>query len=203
MFEKRTPQDPAPLDQYEETTAAARVGRRIRKIRLARGMTQTALGSAVGLDANRIQKYENGYRKPKAALLKKIAAALDVSPLALSDPDTTCPTGAMFAFFELEELFNLEIVEGPDHRAHMICLSANTKNALYPCLKEWLDLHKQVASWLKSASSDKEREWIMKAYQNWKWSYPEPVPDLDEAARKKEVLLKKIQALQEEYDKLS
>ena len=203
MFEKRTPQDPAPLDQYEETTAAARVGHRIRKIRLARGMTQTALGSAVGLDANRIQKYENGYRKPKAALLKKIAAALDVNPLALSDPDTTCLTGAMFAFFELEELFNLEIVKGPDGRDPAICLSANIKNALYPCLREWLGLHKQVASRLESASSDKEREWIMKAYQNWKWSYPKAAPDLDEAALKKKELLKKIRALQEEYERLS
>ena len=203
MFEMRTPQDPAPLDQYEKTTAAARVGHRIRKIRLARGMTQAALGAAVGLDANRIQKYENGYRKPKAGLLKKIAGVLGVNPLALSDPDTTCLTGAMFAFFELEELFNMEIVEGPDDRAPMICLSADPQNALYPYLREWLDLHKQVASRLESASSDKEREWIMTAYQNWKWSYPKAAPDLDEAARKKEDLLKRIRALQEEYDKLS
>jgi transcriptional regulator with XRE-family HTH domain len=203
MFEMRTPQDPAPLDQYEETTAAARVGHRIRKIRLARGMTQAALGTAIGLDANRIQKYENGYRKPKAALLKKIARTLNVSPLALSDPDTTCLTGAMFAFFELEELFNMEIVEGPDDMAPMICLSVGPKNALYPYLREWLDLHKQVASRLESASSDKDREWIMKAYQNWKWSYPGSVLDLDDIARKKEDLLKKIRALQEEYDRLS
>jgi hypothetical protein len=108
----------------------------------------------------------------------------------------------MFAFFELEELFNIKIVEGPDDRAPMICLSVGPKNALYPYLKEWLDLHKQVASQLESASSDKDREWIMKAYQNWKWSYPKATPDLDDTARKKEDLLKKIQALQEEYDKL-
>ena len=70
MFENKMQPDPDPLDQYNET-AAARVGHRIRKIRIARGMTQAALGTAVGLSADRIQQYENGFRRPRADLLKK------------------------------------------------------------------------------------------------------------------------------------
>ena len=55
-----------------EQTAAARVGNRIRKIRMEKGLSQTELGEKVGLNADRIQKYENGARKPKADLLKKL-----------------------------------------------------------------------------------------------------------------------------------
>lgn len=35
-------------------------------------VSQTELGEKVGLNADRIQKYENGARKPKADLLKKL-----------------------------------------------------------------------------------------------------------------------------------
>ena len=35
----------------------------------------------VGLNGDRVQKYENGVRKPKADLLKKFANALGVSTL--------------------------------------------------------------------------------------------------------------------------
>ncbi len=202
MFEKRTQQDPAPLDQYEETTAAARVGRRIRKIRLARGMTQTALGSAVGLDANRIQKYENGYRKPKAALLKKIAAALEVSTLALTDPVATSPTGAMYALFEMEDMFGLSVNKGSEDRLESISLSVDDSSDLYPYIKEWLAVHNQVTVRLENVSSDKDRENVLQAYKNWKLSYPQETIDLDETSRAKEELLRKIRALQEEYDKL-
>ena len=48
-----------PID-FDEETAASRVGTRIRNIREARGMSQTELGARVGLTADRIQKYENG-----------------------------------------------------------------------------------------------------------------------------------------------
>ncbi len=59
---------------FNEETAADRVGRRIREIRMAQGMSQAELGEAVGLNADRIQKYENGARKPRADLLKRIAS---------------------------------------------------------------------------------------------------------------------------------
>ena len=62
--------DRDPLDFYNET-AAVRIGLRIRKIRNAKGLSQAELGAAVGLSADRIQKYENGFRKPKADMLKK------------------------------------------------------------------------------------------------------------------------------------
>lgn len=190
-----------PLDYYIETSGA-RVGRRIRKIRIERGMTQAELGAAVGLDANRIQKYENGFRKPKAELLKKIAGTLGVSTLALVDSDTTTLLGAMFAFFELEEVFNMKVEEGPEDTAPSICLSIGFREELYGYMREWLDYYKKINARLDVAASNEEREEIIKEYHNWKWSYPQGVYEEQEAARTKSRLKKRIEELQEVYDNL-
>ena len=72
-----------PIDFIEET-AAVRIGARIREIRLVRGLTQLELGEKVGLSADRVRQYETGYRKPKTDMIKAIASALEVQPLALT-----------------------------------------------------------------------------------------------------------------------
>ena len=65
-------------------------GKRIRSFRLKRGMTQRALGIAVGFPVKtadiRIAQYESGVRTPKHALLCTLAEALGVSPSALDIP---------------------------------------------------------------------------------------------------------------------
>ena len=62
------------------------VGDRIKRVRNFRGMTMKELGMAVGFDEKsadvRIAQYENNSRKPKEELMRKIAAALDVSQAA-------------------------------------------------------------------------------------------------------------------------
>ena len=191
-----------PLDFYNET-AAARVGRRIKEIRTEKNMTQAELGDAVGLSADRIQQYENGYRRPRADLLKNMANVLGVSSLSLVDPTTTSLIGSMYAFFELEELFNMRIEEGPGDKSSTLCLSVSDRDELYPYMKEWLAVKKQVSAHLDAAASDQEREKITQAYHHWKWSYPQSSLDLDDVSQAKENLLKRIRALQEAYDKLS
>ena len=96
-----------PMD-FNEETAADRIGRRIRDVRMARGLSQAEFGGMIGLNANRIQQYENGARKPKSDLLKKMADALGVSTLALTDPVVSNYIGAMYAFFEMEEAYDLQ-----------------------------------------------------------------------------------------------
>ena len=76
-----------------EDRSGARIGNRIRKIRETREMTRSELGALVGLDQTRIQQYENGKRKPKIPLLKKIAYALGVETIALMDPVTESYVG--------------------------------------------------------------------------------------------------------------
>ena len=164
-------------------------------------MTQADLGEAVGLNADRIQQYENGFRKPKAELLKKIAGALGVSTLSLVDPTTTSLVGSMYAFFELEELFKAKVEKSPgDDNA--ICLSINDRSELYPYMKAWLEVCDQVNARLEASSSDKDRDRILQSYRNWKRTYPQSALDSEDSTQAKEELLKKIRALQEAYDKL-
>ena len=87
---------------FNEETSADRVGGRIRKMRRARNLSQSELGESVGLSADRIQKYENGVRRPKMDMMKKIADALGVDALALTDPVMSNYMGAMYAFFEMD-----------------------------------------------------------------------------------------------------
>ena len=64
-------------------------GKCIRRFRLKRGMTQRALGMAVGFPAKtavRIAQYESGARTPKHGLLCTLAHALAVPVSALEVP---------------------------------------------------------------------------------------------------------------------
>lgn len=190
-----------PMD-FNEETAASRVGDRIRKIRTEKGLSQSELGEMVGLTADRIQKYENGARKPKMDLLKKIASALGVSTLALVDPTTTNYIGAMFAMFELENTFNMKIEKSGEDETPAMRLTVDFRDHLYEYMKEWYEVYSQIQSELEVASSDDEREEIMKSYHNWEWTFPQGIVDKTERGLQKARLKRKIEELQEAYNKL-
>ena len=65
-------------------------GMRIRHFRILRGMTQKALGVAVGFPQDsadvRVAQYESGARTPKRELLCQLAAVLGFSPSRLAVP---------------------------------------------------------------------------------------------------------------------
>lgn len=71
-------------------TELLNTGKRIRRFRIMRGMTQKALGMAVGFSAEsadiRIAQYESGARTPKRNMICLLAQALGVSPPALAIP---------------------------------------------------------------------------------------------------------------------
>ena len=71
-------------------TELLNTGKRIRRLRILRGMTQKTLGMAVGFSAEsadiRIAQYESGTRKPKRSMICLLAQALGVSPSALAVP---------------------------------------------------------------------------------------------------------------------
>jgi transcriptional regulator with XRE-family HTH domain len=56
------------------------IGRRVRRLRAARGLSQTELGNAINVTFQQIQKYEAGTNRIAASTLVRIAAALDVAP---------------------------------------------------------------------------------------------------------------------------
>ena len=55
------------------------VGRRIRSLREARGLTQTQLCDLTGLDSGGLSRYENGYQVPNSEAVKRLAEALAVT----------------------------------------------------------------------------------------------------------------------------
>ena len=61
----------------------AMVGRNIRARRVARGISQTALGAEIGVTFQQVQKYENGINCVGAGRLLRIAAVLHVPVTAL------------------------------------------------------------------------------------------------------------------------
>lgn len=181
------------------SSPASRIGDRIRRIRTEKGMSQAELGVLIGLTADRIQKYENGARSPKADMLKQIANALGVSTLALTDPNTASHIGAMYAFFELEENFGATITEGSN--GHSIALSFDPQSELYNHLERWLLEYDTLQAQLHAASSDDERAEFIKEYREWKWNYPCNLSTSEKAAKKARIK-KKIEELQKIYNEL-
>ncbi len=66
----------APVDLDRE------IGRRLRRLREARGLSQQALAGRCGLSFQQIQKYENGSNRVPASRLAALCHALDLTPAA-------------------------------------------------------------------------------------------------------------------------
>jgi transcriptional regulator with XRE-family HTH domain len=54
------------------------IGRKIRALRLQRGLSQTSLAEGIGLTFQQVQKYEKGANRVSAGRLQKIADMLDI-----------------------------------------------------------------------------------------------------------------------------
>ena len=67
------------------TAVEKQIGARIGAFRKMKGMSQGALGEAVGVTFQQIQKYENGTNRASAGRLQQIAGALGVPLSAFFD----------------------------------------------------------------------------------------------------------------------
>lgn len=63
-------------------------GYALKQARLSAGLTQKQLGEKCGMADSAIRKYESGKIKPKIETLKKLADALNISPIELADFET-------------------------------------------------------------------------------------------------------------------
>jgi len=189
-------------DTATYSSPASRIGDRIKRIRNEKGMSRAELGEKVNLDQDRIQQYENGRRKPKAPLLKKIAEALSVSVFAL-DPVPTSTLGVMYTFFELEENFNMTVERGPENKekAPTMVLSVSSADPMYYYMQEWLEKYEKTTLQLEAASSAEEKKTILKAYREWKWNYSFDNSTYEKTMQKAR-LKNEIEKLQKEYDSL-
>lgn len=67
------------------TAVDAHVGQKICARRMFLRMTQTALGDAIGISFQQVQKYEKGMNRVGASRLQQISDALGVSPMYFFD----------------------------------------------------------------------------------------------------------------------
>ena len=184
---------------FIENHSADRVGARIRKIRNAKKMSQAQLGELVELNADRIQKYENGARRPKLELTKKIANALGVDALALTDPIIPNDISVMYALFEMEEVYDLKI---HDDGRISISFGNGITGAINSNLREWYKRIEERDVALSNAEDDTEREDIMLEYNMWKWTFPKPLADQTDKFLRKAQIQSKIEQLQAELEQM-
>lgn len=161
-------------EDFERETAGSRVGKRIRAIREEANISQGELGEAVGLNANRVQQYENGARNPKLELCKQIAEALKVETSALLDPQVSSYMGSMYAFFEMETLYDLRLKEIDGQMCicfgesqYDINVSTMNKN-----LKTWFERRKKMEEDVMNAASEEEKKALIHSYHMWEWNFP-------------------------------
>lgn len=160
------------------------VGDRIKRVRNFRGMTMKELGMAVGFDEKsadvRIAQYENNSRKPKEELMRKIAAALDVSVAYLEDPTMNDAEGILHALFELDDQYPwMHLVETVDNTDATCRISAWQSALITISL---------TASWLSGccvSSQLRRREITREEYQEWKLNWPSTADDCGKFKPKK------------------
>lgn len=180
----------------DNTDAAERFGKRMRKIRKETGMNQIQLGEKIGLKADRIRKYENGIALPMPKLIKKIAEALNVSEQALTDPTTDNCVGAVFACFELEEQCNLIMSKTNDS------INIQFENdILNKYLLEWYYIKKEYEEKILKTDDEEVKKTLHKEYQFLKWNFPESFNEKNKKKRK-EQLEQQIEELQQELAEL-
>lgn len=61
------------------------IGKRLKRLRLENKLTQIALGKISGVSHVQIGRYENGFSKPRAKTLAKLAKALGEAPNVFSN----------------------------------------------------------------------------------------------------------------------
>lgn len=108
-----------------------RVGQNVRRLRMLRGLSQTAVANAVGITFQQIQKYEKGTNRISASMMHDIAKTLDVDILAFfseTDAETdskafTIPdTGELFSKLDLRVLEKIARIENPEIKKQIIML---------------------------------------------------------------------------------
>ena len=144
------------------------IGERIRFIRKKHNMTQKYLGLKLGFGEknadSRVAQYENGRREPREDMLVDIANILQVSTLALDNPNLDNRIRLMHTLFAIEDIYGLTI----DRINGKLCLVPDESRpecftGLYGCLNEWNEIKEKL----------KSGEITEGQYDDWRYNYPE------------------------------
>ena len=86
-------------------------GRRIKRLRLKKGISQSQLSKRSGITSTLLQQYEYGTRHPKEDQLNKIALALGVAPAMLRPLDVDTIEGLLAIIYEMHSSYHgIEII---------------------------------------------------------------------------------------------
>lgn len=143
------------------------IGERIRFFRNLRGMTQKYLGIQAGFPEKtadiRMAQYESGTRTPKQDLTNALAAALEVSPLALDTPDIDSYLGLMHTLFVLEDRYGLTV----ENRDGDVALRFDPRMG-----KDAASISQMVLAWAAKSDKYHRGEISKEEYDRWRYNYP-------------------------------
>ncbi len=103
-----------------------------------------------------------------------MAEALEVEASALLDPPVASYIGAMYAFFEMETLYDLRLLEinGQMH----ICFGESQNDTrvitMNKNLKLWHERREKMKNDILNAESEEEKRKIIHDYHMWEWNFP-------------------------------
>ena len=142
------------------------IGKRIKKHRTNRGMTQKELGIAAGFDEKsadvRIAQYESGVRTPKEKVIANIANALNVSPKALERLDIDSYEGLAHTLFILEDIYGLKI---NSINGNLCLMLDNHKSSKYATFFDMFCLWRQKAEKLNNGEITENE------YNTWRYNF--------------------------------
>lgn len=157
------------VPNIDKDNSGMRIGQRIKTIRETREMTRAELGMLIGLDQNRVQQYENGKRKPKIPLLKKIAEALGVSTIALMEPTFEDRICTMHALFQMEKKLDIKIVEKDS--GYCLQFGDGRTGDMNSYLRAWYEARKELEEAMPNLTNEECRKKILE-YNMFEWNFP-------------------------------
>ncbi len=114
---------------------SARIGKRIRRARLARKMTQESLSEMCGVNASYIGQIERGEKQPSLRTLTAICRSLRVDLSTLLEADTSAPDAAVQELLEVVCGCPAEIVDAVTQHARIVVSTFQTlKPPDEPCV---------------------------------------------------------------------
>lgn len=144
---------------------AITVGEKIRKFRREQNLLQKDLAQKCRMSESAIRNYELGNRTPSPKHLEVIASALGVSVFAISEPNLNSELGVMHALFELEENYNLRVIEEND----VYYLQAAPKKIGQANISEL------VIEWGEANKKYQAGEMTKEGYAHWKNTFPKSI----------------------------
>jgi transcriptional regulator with XRE-family HTH domain len=92
------------------TAAEKQIGERIALLRKIKGLSQGALGQAVGVTFQQIQKYEHGLNRASAGRLQQIATVLDVPLSSFFEEPASDGAVSVEVVKDIEEIGAVELL---------------------------------------------------------------------------------------------